>query len=223
MSRRQYEQVCALACSLDVVGERWTLMIARELIFGARRYSDILRELPGLGTNLLAARLKELERATLITQRKLPPPAASSVYELTQKGRSLLIPVIRAMTDLGVTYLQYPPPTGHFVPVSSTMGAISKFFQPDEAVGISCAVEFQSRGDIFHCTITDGCMTALGFGPLSQPDLQLESSTDHLMGLVVGYVTVAEVLDAGELVIATGDQVLAERFFALFRYALSEI
>ncbi|MCB0083910.1 MAG: transcriptional regulator [Caldilineaceae bacterium] len=217
MSRRNYEQVCALACALDVVGERWTLMIARELIFGPRRYSDLLRQLPGLGTNLLAQRLKDLEQAELIAQRRLPPPAASAVYELSAKGRESLLPIIRAMTDLGVTYLQYPPPSGHFVPVSSTMGALSKFFQREQAAGFFCRVEFHTDSDVFQCVIANGVMTELGFGSLAQPDLVLEGSTDIFMGLVVGYESVAAAMANGQLNITHGDAATAEAFFALFR------
>lgn len=216
MSRRSYEQVCALACALDVVGERWTLMIVRELIFGPRRYSDLLRELPSLGTNLLATRLKDLEQAGLIAQRKLPPPASSSVYELTGDGRAGLLPVIRALTNLGVSYLQYPPPLGHFVPVSSTMGALSKFFQQEQAIGFSCRVEFHARGDVFHCAIADGNMTKLAFGLLEEPDLILEGSTDLFMGLIVGYHTLSAAITAETLTVLQGKEATAEKFFVLF-------
>lgn len=216
MSRRNYEQVCALAYALDVVGERWTLMIARELLFGPRRYSDLLRELPGLGTNLLAQRLKDLEGAGLIEQHRLPPPAASSVYELSATGRAGLQPIIRALADLGVTYLQYPPPSGHFVPASSTMGALATFFQRERAFNFGSRVEFHSGSDVFHCAIEDGMMSELGFGMLERADLVLEGSTEIFMGLIVGYETVAAAVDNGQLTIARGDRARAETFFALF-------
>ena len=216
MSRRSYEQVCALAYALDVVGDRWTLMIVRELIFGARRYSDILRELPSLGTNLLATRLRDLEQGGLVTQRRLPPPAASAVYELTTKGRELLLPIVRAMTELGVTYLQYPPPMGHFVPISSTMGALFKFFQRERAGECSYRVEFRARGDVFHCAITGGDMIALAFGPLEEPDLILEGSTDLFMGLIVGYAEISNAIADGLLTIVRGEVATAETFFSHF-------
>lgn len=216
MSRRNYEQVCALARALDVIGERWTLLVVRELIFGPRRYSDILRELPGLGTNLLAQRLKDLEESGLIVHHKLPPPAASSVYELTADGRAKLIPIVRAMTDLGLTYLQYPPPPGDFVPVSSTMGALSKFFQRDRSADFLCMVEFHAGEDVFHCGITNGLLTALGFGAPPSPDLILHSTTDTFMGLVVGYITVMTALSQGNLTISQGNEQMATQFFDLF-------
>jgi DNA-binding HxlR family transcriptional regulator/putative sterol carrier protein len=216
MSKRNYKQVCALARSLDIVGERWTLMIVRELLFGPRRYSDLLRELPGLGTNLLAQRLKDLEQAGIIAQRRLPPPAASAVYELTTNGRTSLRPVIRALTDFGLSYLQYPPPTGDFVPASSTMGALYKFFQPDRAAGVSLSVELHTAEDVFICDIKNGEMTELGFGTLAAPDLVLIGATATFMGLIVGYLTVTAVLDANQLTIEKGKVETAIKFFALF-------
>src|SRR3712207_3261653 len=89
MSGRSYDQFCGLAKALDVLGERWTLLVVRELLLGPKRYSDLLEGLPGIGTNLLAARLKALEASGLVGRRRLPPPAASNVYELTERGRAL--------------------------------------------------------------------------------------------------------------------------------------
>src|SRR5712692_11585883 len=87
--RRSYDQFCGMARGLDIIGERWTLLIVRDLLLGPKRYKDLLDGLPGMGTNMLAARLKELEQATIIRRRVLPPPAGSTVYELTAYGREL--------------------------------------------------------------------------------------------------------------------------------------
>src|SRR5262245_11894566 len=87
--RRNYKQFCGLARALDRLGERWTLLIVRNLLLGPKRYSDLLEELPGLTTNLLAARLREMERSGLITKRKAPPPVRAMVYELAPAGRAL--------------------------------------------------------------------------------------------------------------------------------------
>ena len=216
MGKRQYNQVCALAVALDVIGERWTLMIIRELLFGARRYSDILRGTPGLGTNLLAQRLKELEAAGLIEQNRLPPPAASSVYELTAYGRQMLTPIIRAMTNMGVDYLQYPPEADQFVPASSTMGALSKFFQRGRAAGFSGSAEFQTGADVFHCAIENGEMVELGFGALPSAELVLRAETAVFMGLIVGYITVADVLERRELRLRRGSVTQLAAFFDKF-------
>ena len=85
---KRYDQYCPIAHSLGLVGERWTLLVVRELLHGPKRYTDLVDHLPGIGTNILAARLKELEAGGLVEKRKLPPPWASTVYELTPAGQS---------------------------------------------------------------------------------------------------------------------------------------
>ena len=87
MSKRSYNQYCAVARALDIVGERWTLLIVRELLTGPKRFKDLLEGLPGIGTNLLTGRLKDLEGYGVVHRVTLPPPAASKVYELTELGR----------------------------------------------------------------------------------------------------------------------------------------
>ena len=87
--KRDYGQHCALARALDVVGSRWTMLIVRELLPGPRRYKDLLEGLPGMGTNLLTDRLRHLEQEGIVERRTLPPPAGSTVYELSAEGRRL--------------------------------------------------------------------------------------------------------------------------------------
>jgi DNA-binding HxlR family transcriptional regulator len=107
MSRR-YDQYCPVACTLSLVGERWALLVVRELMHGPKRYTDLLDHLPGIGTNILAARLKELEAGGLVEKRKLPPPAASTVYELSPMGRELR-PVLHELARFGARLMGPPP------------------------------------------------------------------------------------------------------------------
>jgi DNA-binding HxlR family transcriptional regulator len=109
ISMKRYHQYCPIACSLELVGERWTLLVVRELFYGPKRYTDLATELPGIGTNVLADRLKELESAGLVVKHKLPPPAASTVYELTPMGRQLR-PVLHEMARFGARLMGPPPP-----------------------------------------------------------------------------------------------------------------
>jgi DNA-binding HxlR family transcriptional regulator len=106
---KPYDQYCPVAHALDLVGERWSLLLVRELQHGPLRYSDLHERLERCSTNILATRLKELEAAGVITRRKLPPPAASTVYELTESGASLA-PVIGALARWGLQTLGPPPP-----------------------------------------------------------------------------------------------------------------
>ncbi|MFF3627393.1 winged helix-turn-helix transcriptional regulator [Streptomyces sp. NPDC002164] len=108
--RRSYDQFCAAARSLDSVGDRWTLLIVRELLAGPRRYTDLHADLPGVSTDVLASRLKDMEQNGLATRRRLPPPAAASVYELTERGRGLL-PVLSALAEWGAPALDERRPT----------------------------------------------------------------------------------------------------------------
>jgi DNA-binding HxlR family transcriptional regulator len=105
---KHYDQYCPIACSLSLVGERWTLLVVRELMHGPKRYTDLVDGLHGIGTNILASRLKELEAAGLVERRKLPPPAASTVYELTPTGRELR-PVLHELARFGARLIGPPP------------------------------------------------------------------------------------------------------------------
>jgi len=87
--RKRYDQYCPIARALDLVGDRWALLVVRELMHGPKRYTDLVDHLPGIGTNILAARLRDLEAAGVVAKRTLPPPAASRVYDLTEYGRGL--------------------------------------------------------------------------------------------------------------------------------------
>jgi DNA-binding HxlR family transcriptional regulator len=106
---RPYDQYCPIAHSLGLVGERWTLLVVRELLHGPKRYTDLADHLPGIGTNILAVRLKELEAGGIVEKKKLPPPFASTVYELTAAGQQLR-PVLHELARFGARLMGPPPP-----------------------------------------------------------------------------------------------------------------
>jgi DNA-binding HxlR family transcriptional regulator len=105
--RKRYDQYCPVAHALDLVGERWALLIVRELMHGPKRYTDLAEHLPGIGTNILAARLRDLEASGIVAKRRLPPPAASRVYELTEYGQDLR-KVVRELALWGARSLGPP-------------------------------------------------------------------------------------------------------------------
>jgi DNA-binding HxlR family transcriptional regulator len=109
VTQRSYGQFCAAAKALDVIGERWTLLVVRELLLGPRRFTDLLAALPGLGTSLLASRLKQLEAAGVIRREQLPPPAGSRVYQITDTGLGVGL-VVKALADWGARLLDTPGP-----------------------------------------------------------------------------------------------------------------
>jgi DNA-binding HxlR family transcriptional regulator len=109
---KTYDQYCPVAVTLDLIGERWTLLIVRELLGGALRYTDLQAALPGIPPNLLAERMRELERHGLVERRTLPPPAARSVFALTDDGRDL-DRVVRDLARWGLRRLDPPAPGEH--------------------------------------------------------------------------------------------------------------
>ena len=115
MARRSYEQYCSLARTLDLVGERWTLLVVRELMLGPKRFADLLDGLPGIGRNLLTDRLRHMEAEHLVARRQLPAPAPARVYELTPDGRALG-PALAALGRWGIERLDPPPATAVFRP-----------------------------------------------------------------------------------------------------------
>src|SRR5215211_5082018 len=104
---KSYREFCTVARALDAVGERWALLVVRELLLGPRRYTDLLEGLPGIGTNVLAARLRELEAAGIAERKHLPPPTPVTVYELTDRGRALR-PVLDELARWGLADLDVP-------------------------------------------------------------------------------------------------------------------
>src|SRR6201997_5307800 len=115
---RNYNQNCPIALGLDVLGERWTLLILRELVGGPRRYSDLRAQLPGIATNLLAQRLEELQQSGVVERTDLPPPIARTVYTLSDDGWRLVLPILGAVAQFGLQTVApsveaaTPPPTG---------------------------------------------------------------------------------------------------------------
>lgn len=112
---KSYDQYCPIAHALDLVGDRWALLVIKELTKGAKRYTDLVEHLPGIGTNILAARLRDLEASGIVAKRTLPPPAASRVYELTEYGEALR-PALRELATWGARSLGPPTSAGELFP-----------------------------------------------------------------------------------------------------------
>jgi DNA-binding HxlR family transcriptional regulator/putative sterol carrier protein len=202
MSKRSYNQYCAVARSLDIVGERWTLLIVRELLTGPKRFKDLLEGLPGIGTNLLAARLKDLEGYGVVHRGILPPPAASKVYELTELGRSLE-PVITALGRWGLEFLDAPAQEDDLRPAWALV-AMRSALKQEATRGLQETYEFHVDEEAFHLRVTSSEVEALQ-GPAVDPDLVVRGDTQAFLDLAAGRVEAAEALDSGEIQIE-GDQ-----------------
>src|SRR5918997_4053427 len=181
MSKRSYNQYCAVARALDLVGERWTLLIVRELLTGPKRFKDLLEGLPGIGTNLLTARLKNLEEHGVVHRATLPPPAASKVYELTELGRSLES-VITALGRWGLEFLGTPDQEDDLRPAWAVV-AMRSALKQKAARGLQEAYEFHIDEEAFHLQVRDGEVEALQ-GPAVDPDLVLTGATQDFLALI---------------------------------------
>jgi DNA-binding HxlR family transcriptional regulator/putative sterol carrier protein len=167
MPRRSYRQFCSLASALDRVGERWTLLVLRQLLTGPKRFSDLLADLPGIGTNLLSARLRQLERDGLVRRTVLPKPASTAVYELTEAGRAL-DPAITALARWGSRFLE-PPGRGTTVRAGWLMVAMKAAARPEAVRGKTRIFQYEIEGEIFHLRVGLGEVEARQ-GAAESPD-----------------------------------------------------
>src|SRR5438270_3165908 len=181
--RRSYGQYCATARTLDVVGERWTLLIVRELLTGPKRFKDLGDALPGIGTGLLAARLKHLEGEGLARKARVSPPA----YELTEAGEELG-PAVLALARWGLKWALGERRDGEaFRPGWAVLG-LQALFQPDAAVEIDFVYEWRIGGSIFHAHVDHGRIES-SYGPARRPDAVIETSDDVFCEMIAGHVS----------------------------------
>ena len=196
VSRRTYDQYCAVARALDVVGERWTLLLVRELLTGPKRFKDLLDGLSGIGTTLLTARLKDLEGNGILRRTTLPPPAGSKVYELTDLGRALE-PVVIALSRWGLKLLDAPRPEEETRPAWA-MVALQSSLDLNAAPGHKETYEFRVDGGLFHVQV-EGDGAEVRQGPAADPDLIISGDTETLLGVAAGRLTLAEAVEAGAI------------------------
>ncbi|MFJ4715470.1 winged helix-turn-helix transcriptional regulator [Streptomyces sp. NPDC088785] len=209
MPRRSYDQYCAAARALDSVGDRWTLLIVRELLAGPRRYTDLHADLPGVSTDMLATRLKDMERDGLATRRRLGAPAAVYVYELTARGRELL-PVLVALGEWGAADLGARRATdavrAHWLALP-LLGQL-------ERLGEAGVVEVRVDEGVFHLRL--GEEPGYGDGAVAQGafDVRLTLDAEVCGAVARGEVGVVDAARAGRVAVL-GDGALAKRLRAV--------
>ncbi|KKD03856.1 winged helix-turn-helix transcriptional regulator [Streptomyces sp. WM6386] len=200
--RRSYDQYCSAARALDTVGDRWTLLIVRELLAGPRRYSDLHADLPGVSTDVLASRLKDMERDGLATRRRLPPPGAANVYELTGRGRELL-PVLQALGRWGEAELGELRPTDA---VRAHWFALP-LLRVLEGEGL---VEVRLEEGHFHLHVGAEDGPVYGDGPApGEPDARLVLDTGTCAAISRGELSLEVALRDGRIEV-TGEGTLAK-------------
>src|SRR5918999_5649633 len=151
---RTYSQYCGVARALDLVGERWALLVIRELVLGPKRFTDLKEGLPGIGTNILAARLRELEEGGVVRRHRLLPPAASTVYELTEYGRELR-PTLLALGRWGAMSMGEREPS-QTLRSEWLAVALTAFFSPDAAADLDTSIELRLTDGTYRAKIDRG-------------------------------------------------------------------
>ena len=207
---RTYGDPCGIARALDLVGERWALLVVRELLLGPKRFTDLKAGLPGASPNVLSQRLRELEQAGIVRRRKLPPPAGVWVYELTDRGRELE-PVLLALGRWGSRSPLIPAAE---LSVDALIIALKTTFDPHAAEGLRATYELRLGEERFRVQVADGRLE-LARGSADQPDATIETDSATLRSLVFGGCQLAESLRSGDLTIE-GDRQAVTRFLRLF-------
>ncbi|MEJ7876968.1 MAG: winged helix-turn-helix transcriptional regulator [Solirubrobacterales bacterium] len=211
--KRTYNDVCGLAHAMELVGERWALLVLRELAFGPKRFTDIRTGLPSASPNVLSQRLRELEAVGVLRRRKLAPPAGSWVYELTDWGQELG-PTLRAFGRWAARSPVFPD-HGHFSSDAMAM-SMETMFDPQAAKGVTGLIEVAFGEDRFHVEVADG-QISVGRAGAHEPSAVIETTPEAWVGVIYADREVADAEAAGELRI-TGDRAQAVAltgFFAL--------
>jgi DNA-binding HxlR family transcriptional regulator len=210
-SRRRYSDGCGTAHALDLIGERWALLVMRELMLGPKRFSDIRADLPGISANVLTQRLEGLERDGIVVRRRLVPPASGQVYELSEWGYQSL-PIMGA---LGRWATRSPghDPGQHFSAVSLMLSFMA-MGQPGVAKDIDASIGFRLGRETYRATIRDGAVRSAR-GPAEGADAVFTGAPGAIAAAVYGGVPLAEMEARGALTVE-GDRALAGRFVTLF-------
>ncbi len=211
-TKRTYGEACRFAYALDVVGERWALLVVRELLLGPKRFTDLRAGLPHASSNILSERLRDLEQGGVIQRRKLPPPAGSSVYELTEWGRELE-PIL---TQLGAWGARSPiPPESQEIGPDSIVLALRSLFDPDAAGDLEATYELQSGTERYRVGISAGEVELAREVP-AEPLLSIAvPDAPALAAILTAQLPLDDALASGAAQLE-GSKQAAKRFLRLF-------
>lgn len=207
--RRRYDDACGTAHALDLVGERWALLVLRELLLGPKRFSDLRADLPGISANVLTQRLEGLEASGLLVRRKLPPPASAQVYELTAWGYEAE-PIVQTLGRWAARSPAHDPT----LPISATsiMLSLRTMFDPARARGLDARIGFVIGHEAFLAELRDGAMT-LERGDAGQGAAIFTGPAPLIAAAVYAKPPLDQLAPA---LTVTGDLPLAERFRSIF-------
>ena len=212
MPEHRYQQYCPLARTLDAVGDRWTLLIVRELMAGPRRFTDLLDGLPGVSRNLLTERLRALERDGIIARQDLPPPAARQVYDLTDDGQDLADAML-PLAAWGVRRMGDRTPGDSFRARWPAL-PMATFADREAARGVSETYQYLVGRAAFHFTVDDGSI-GLHDGQAEDPAVVLTTDEKTWADIATGKITASSAAAAGKLTV-TGDAQATKRLGKIF-------
>jgi DNA-binding HxlR family transcriptional regulator len=209
--RKYHDDGCAIAHGLDLIGERWALLVVRELLLGPKRFTDLRAGLPGASPDVLAQRLRELQHASVVQRRKLSPPAGSWVYELTAWGADLE-PIVTQLAR----WSSRSPSMAHdaTIGVDSLVLSLKALFDPRAADGFSATIALRLGEHDFRVQVADGRLDVVR-GHAGQPDVTLDTDTVTLSALLRGNRRLTDAVQAGALRL-DGHEATAARFLSLF-------
>jgi DNA-binding HxlR family transcriptional regulator len=211
VGKRKYEDGCAIAQALDVIGERWALLVVRELVLGPKRFTDLLDGLHGASSDVLTQRLRDLSGAGVVRRRRLGPPAAAWVYELTEWGAELEDIILELAQWVHKSPLmRYDLPLGP----DSLMLSLKTRFHPAAAEGMSASIGLSFGEAHFRVRIADGRLD-IDRGDADNPDLVLDTDEATLLSLLNPHGSLDDAISGGHLRL-TGDRALADRFRRAF-------
>jgi DNA-binding HxlR family transcriptional regulator len=208
---RSYDDSCGVAHGLDIVGERWALLITRELMLGAKRFSDLKADLPGISSNVLSHRLDELERSAILIRRRLPKPAASWVYELTDWGYELE-PVMQVLGRWAARSPSHQRDR-HFG-VTSLILSLRTNFDRDQARDVLGTFELRCGEDTFLARIA-GRRLHIDRGAAADADVVIAGAPPMFASVIYGGRPLDEAVASGDLAVS-GSQAAAAKFVSLF-------
>jgi DNA-binding HxlR family transcriptional regulator len=203
--KRSYDDACGLAHALELIGERWALLVMRELMFGPRRFSELKADLPGISANVLTQRLAELEERGLVRRTRLPPPASVQVYEATEWGLEAA-PVLRQLGKWAVRSLCHDP--GRPVSHVSIMMSMQTMFDAELAEGFAARAGFRFGETNYVADICDGRI-GISRGPLDGCHFVVAAEPEEVAGVLYGGAPI-------DAIKVDGDLALAKRFVTLF-------
>ena len=208
---RTYNEACGIPRALDRIGERWALMVVRELVLGPKRFTDIKQSLPHASPNVLTQRLKELEQSGVVRKRKLPPPASVQVYELTEWGAEL----DRVLLELGRWGARAPMNAGEpTMSFDAHLLSLLTLFDRRRAGDFHARLELRLGDEVFRAEVGDGQLD-IRRGTSLEPDAVVKTDAGTLLAISHGRRELADALAAGEIEIQ-GDEQAVARFVTLF-------